>query len=180
VEVSIVGDDGAPLTERRVGEVVLSGRMVAAGYASDEQANQRTFRQGLLYTGDCCYLADGELYVTGRKKDLIIHAGKNYFPQDLEVALESLEGVERAVAFGSLSKKSGTEEIVVWVGTKARGDERGDALIESCRRAVLDALGVAIGEVVLVHPTNIPKTTSGKLRRAECRRAHEHARGGAA
>jgi fatty-acyl-CoA synthase len=174
VELSLVDEHGRALPERRVGEVMLRGRMVAAGYLADAAATSRAFpEQQTLLTGDFGYLAGGELYITGRKKDVIIHAGKNYFPQDLECLVDQVTGVERSAAFGSLSSKSGTEEVIVWVGTKARDPAEQDRIVQACQRAVLDTLGLAIHRVVLVRPSAIPRTTSGKLQRSECRRLHE-------
>jgi acyl-CoA synthetase (AMP-forming)/AMP-acid ligase II len=176
VELSVVDELGRPLNERRVGEVMLRGRMVATGYVADEAASSRTFPGGQrLLTGDLGYLADGELFITGRQKDVIIHAGKNYFPQDLEILVEQVPGVERSAAFGCLSSKSGTEEVIVWAGTKLREQAEQDRIVQACQRAVLDTLGLAIHQVVLVHPSAIPRTTSGKLQRSECRRLHEGA-----
>lgn len=174
VELSIVDEDGRTLPDRRVGEVMLRGRMVAAGYVADAAATSRSFPgEERLLTGDWGYLVDGELYVTGRKKDVIIHAGKNYFPQDLEYLADQVPGVERSAAFGSSSSKSGTEEVVIWIGTKTREPAEQERIVQACQRAVLDTLGLAVHRVVLVHPSVIPRTTSGKLQRSECKRLHE-------
>jgi acyl-CoA synthetase (AMP-forming)/AMP-acid ligase II len=150
--------------------------MVAAGYVADPGATSKAFPgDERLLTGDLGYMAGGELYITGRKKDLIIHAGKNYFPQDLESLVDQVPGVERSAAFGTLSSRSGTEEVVLWVGAKTRDSAEQERIVAACQRAVLDSLGVAVHRVVLVHPSSIPRTTSGKLQRSECKRRHESA-----
>lgn len=172
VELSVVGEDGEPVGERRVGEIIARGRMVAEGYYGDPEATAATFRGGALSTGDYGFLLDGELFVTGRRKELIIHAGRNYYPQDLEAAASSVPGVRQVAAFGVTSAALGTEEIVLLVDARASSTEDKQRIITSCRQQVLATLAVSVSEVCLVSSRTIPKTTSGKLRRTECKRIY--------
>ena len=91
-DLRIVDDDGRSLPERQVGEIVLRGPSVMKGYFNDGDATARAIREGWLHTGDLGYLAGGRLFITGRRKDLIIKNGRNYYPQDLERAVDRIPG----------------------------------------------------------------------------------------
>jgi fatty-acyl-CoA synthase len=91
--VEIVDETGRAVSERNIGEIVVEGPSVTAGYFGDAAASQSAFRNGRLYTGDLGYFAEGRLYVCGRSKDLIILRGRNYFPQDIEKVISEVDGV---------------------------------------------------------------------------------------
>jgi fatty-acyl-CoA synthase len=174
--VDIVDPDGRPLGERRVGEVVVSGPSVAGGYLDDPGATAATFRPGGLRTGDLGYLADGELYLTGRAKDLLVLGGRNVDPHAVEWALHGLLDV-RAGHCAAFSRPGpyGEEVVVVaetrsWPSVDETIDEPG--IMAAVRRVVHEQLAVAVADVVLVAPGTLPRTTSGKLRRAEVRRRY--------
>ena len=114
-EIAIVNGNGQQLSENHVGEIVLRGNARLQGYYQRPDLTAAAIQDGWYYTGDMGYLSDGELYVTGRKKDLIIVAGKNVYPQDLEAIANDIPGVYpgRAVAFGLMNKRLGTEGIVM-------------------------------------------------------------------
>jgi acyl-CoA synthetase (AMP-forming)/AMP-acid ligase II len=106
-EIRIVGEHGEPVGEREVGEIALAGPSVMLGYYRDAESTEQTIRRRWLHTGDLGYIADGELFVCGRTKDLIIVNGRKYHPQDLEWAVADIVGVRRGriVAFGAPGPK---------------------------------------------------------------------------
>lgn len=174
------------LPEGRVGEIWISGPCVAAGYLGREQENREIFRARLageqnpespthLRTGDLGFMHRGELFVAGRLKDVIIRKGRNYYPQDIEFAVESAEprlGPNSSVAF---SVDDGTAEqlvLVVEAAGRAFGDDGPEALRERIRAAVYDSHRLHADDVVLVRRGSLPKTSSGKVQRRSCRRQY--------
>lgn len=166
MEVRIAGAGGV-LPERRVGEIQVRGPSVMSGYLGGGDADP--FVDGWLRTGDLGYLAGGELYVTGRAKDMVISLGQNYYPEDFEWAAGRVEGVRtgRCVAFAD----SESEKVVVLV--EPSGPAVDDAQLErAVGRAIADATGVRAGTVLVLPRGTVEKTTSGKLRRAAMRGAY--------
>ena len=125
---------------------------------------------GWLDSGDLAYLADGEIYITGRAKDLIIKAGRNLYPHEIEDVAGRVAGVRTGcvVAFGAPDARSGTERLVVAAEVRSPAEAR--RISAEITRAVDDAMGVPPDLIELVPPHSIPKTSSGKLRRSETRR----------
>jgi acyl-CoA synthetase (AMP-forming)/AMP-acid ligase II len=161
----IAGQRAEELDERRIGEIQVRGPSLMSGYTGDDAPDP--FVDGWLRTGDMGFLADGELYVTGRAKDMMISMGHNYYPEDFEWAAARVDGVKpgRCVAF-SLPE---TEGIAVLVEAAAEG---GNGRLErEVRRSVADAVGASPERVVVLPPGTVEKTTSGKLRRASMREA---------
>ncbi len=157
---------GQPMGEREVGELEVRGNSVTHGYYRRPDATEAAFRGGWLRTGDLGYLADGELVVCGRMKDVIIVGGRNVYPEDVERAVAQVDGVRagNVIAFG-VERHPGREGIVV-VAEARHGD------VPTVRSAVADRVRDAVGlppEVVLVAPGTLPKTSSGKLQRSLCR-----------
>ena len=168
LRVRILEPDGEKeVGERRVGEIALSGPSVTPGYF---MAGTGPTARSELRTGDLGYLAEGRLYVVDRLKDLIIIGGRNIVPSDVET-VAAVEGVRASgvVAF-SRRGNDGTEELVLVVALEPRARPRADEVRREIELRVHAELGVLPAEVVLVPPNAIPKTSSGKLRRAECRR----------
>jgi acyl-CoA synthetase (AMP-forming)/AMP-acid ligase II len=166
-EIAIVGADGAPLGERLEGEIALRGPSVMAGYYGDPEATARTLRDGWLYTGDTGFIADGELFVTGRLKAVIIRAGDKYHAEDLERAAERARDVRpgSSAAFGLDDE----ERIVVVVERAARASVAPDVLARTVADEVRRAEGVSASVVHVVPPGEVPKTSSGKVQRDRCR-----------
>ena len=169
-ESKIVDADGHPLPERRVGEILLRGPSVTQGYFEDAEATAATWRDGWLHTGDLGYLADGNLYVCGRTKDLIIVHGRNYHPQDLEWEASQTPGVRRGnvIAFGLEDPDMGRERVVIAVETSLSGEHHRQ-LQQAIRTRLLEALSLTVDHILLVPPHTLPKTSSGKLQRARTR-----------
>jgi acyl-CoA synthetase (AMP-forming)/AMP-acid ligase II len=157
---------GTRLGERRVGEVWARGPSISPGYFG--QAGPARGRRALR-TGDLGYLADGQLFLVGRKGDVIIVGGSNVYPEDVERVAESVPGVRtgRVVAFGTPAGALATESVVV--ALEARAPQRDPGLGERVRRAVLERCGVPVGDVVLLPPRSLPLTPSGKRMRRRAR-----------
>jgi fatty-acyl-CoA synthase len=168
LEMKVVHPDTyEALPERHVGELLLRGTSVTPGYYKRPDATAALFRDGWLCTGDLAYLLDGELVLCGRIKDVIIVGGRNVFPEDIERAVGTLDGVRagNVIAFGMDGYK-GKESVVVVA--EVRADDR-DAVRHAIHHRTLEVCGLPPRDVMLVHPGTLPKTSSGKLQRAKCR-----------
>ncbi|MCB8980056.1 MAG: AMP-binding protein [Ardenticatenaceae bacterium] len=168
--VTIVDEQGEPLPLRRVGEIVVRSDCMLTGYYKRDDL--RPFRNGWYHTGDRGYLADGELYVIGRSKDLIINAGKNIYPQDIEAVVNEVPGVYpgRAVVFGVPDEREGTELIAVVAEVETADPEQQNQIRLAIRQAVGVGTAVSVSFVTLVPRHWLLKTSSGKIARAENRR----------
>jgi len=166
-EVKVVADDGSLLPERGVGEVALRSDCMLVGYYHRPDATEKAFRDGWYLTGDYGYMADGEVYVSGRKKDLIIVGGKNIYPQDLEMLAMEIEGVHpgRVVAFGVFNEEAGTEEVVIVAEVDTENEEEREQIAASIRQVVTRGSAVALRNVYITGPHWIAKTSSGKTAR---------------
>jgi acyl-CoA synthetase (AMP-forming)/AMP-acid ligase II len=167
----VVDRDGVPVGERRVGEIELSGPSVMTGYYRDPEATAEAIRGGWLRTGDLGYVAEGDLFVTGRSKDLIIKAGRNIYPQDVEYAACSVPGVRAGccAAFAVTNHERGSEELVLVCETKVADAKRRARLREEIRARVRAEVAAAADVVRLVEPGTVLKTSSGKIRRQAMR-----------
>ncbi len=172
LDVRIADADGAARPEASLGEIQVRGEAVMSGYLEAPEATRAAFDGDWLRTGDLGFRLDGELFVSGRSKDMIIVHGRNYFPEDVEEVLWSLPGIHHGncVAFAS-ADPDGTEHLGVAVETEG-GPEAAGALVE----AVLGKVGAALdlpADSVRVHVVAVgvlPRTTSGKWRRGRARR----------
>jgi 1-acyl-sn-glycerol-3-phosphate acyltransferase len=174
-EVRILDDAGAVAPERKVGRLVFRGPSMMAGYYKNPEATAAmTTADGFLDSGDLAYAADAEIYVTGRRKDLIIKAGRNLVPQEIEEIAASVEGIRKGcvVAFGAPSEALGTESLVIVAETRRNDPAGRDALASLVTERVADAVGAPPDAVVLVAPGAVPKTSSGKIQRQETRRRY--------
>ncbi|MEO8521041.1 MAG: fatty acyl-AMP ligase [Acidobacteriota bacterium] len=171
-EVRIVGPDDCPCPERTVGEIVVRGPSVMQGYYGRPAETREALRGGWLHTGDLGYFADGRLLLTSRLKDLIIRRGRNYYPADIERVVGATDGVLRggAAAFGL--DAGGGERVVIVAETKLRDAEALAALQRAIRERCHDAFLFGPDDVRLVAAGGIPRTTSGKVRRRECRQQY--------
>ena len=171
LEIRIVDpESGIPLRDREVGELEIRGTSVTTGYYKRPDANADLFHDGWLCTGDLAYTLDGELVMCGRIKDVIIVGGRNVFPEDVERAVGTIEGVRagNVIAFG-VDGDRGRETLVVVAETKA--DDR-EAVRRDIHDRVKEVVGVPPKDIVLVEPGTLPKTSSGKLQRSLCRRRY--------
>lgn len=165
------------LPDGAVGEICVRGPSVGRGYWSHEYAAGSAFAQtidgigeGFLRTGDLGFALDGDLYVTGRIKDLIIVRGRNVYPQDIELAAQlSHRNLRLGCGAAFNADIAGTEMLVFVQETASTDPAELDDLITGVRAAVYGAQQVHLGAVLLVAPSTLPKTSSGKLRRSACR-----------
>ncbi len=167
---------GSPeaLAESVIGEVCVKGPGVFAGYYNDAEATAAALKDGWLHTGDLGFLKDGELYLTGRLKDLLIVHGHNIMPHEIEWLAESAAGgggTERCGAFSISRGAEGEQAIVVLEVTDVEGNAL-SALAHDIRSRVGRALGLPLADVALVKRGQIPKTTSGKVQRRELRKRY--------
>ncbi len=173
-EIRIVDEQQVPVAERIEGLIQFRGPSSMRGYFNAPEKTQAIFRDGWWDSGDYGYQADGEIYITGRRKDIIIKGGRNFYPQELEEIASEVHGVRRGcvAAFGVRDSASGTEKIVVIAETR----EQQAAVLENMARQITDKIVTVIDippDVVhMVPPGTIPKTSSGKLRRSSCRDAY--------
>lgn len=172
LEMKVVDPDTyEEVPERHVGELLLRGTSVTPGYYKRPDATAALFKDDWLCTGDLAYLLDGQLVMCGRIKDVIIVGGRNVFPEDIERAVGTLDGVRagNVIAFGMEGYK-GKESVVV-VAEVRLTDTSGD--LDSIRHVIhertLEVCGLPPRDVMLVNPGTLPKTSSGKLQRAKCR-----------
>ncbi|HJS59618.1 MAG TPA: AMP-binding protein, partial [Vicinamibacteria bacterium] len=175
-EVRIVDDAGVELPERRVGRLLFRGPSMTPGYFEKPEATAAMSAPGGFYdSGDLGYAADGEIYITGRRKDLIIKAGRNLVPQEIEELAASVAGIRKGcvVAFGCLNEATATESLVVVAETRVSAAPARDALVAAISERVTEGIGVPPDEVVLAPPGAVPKTSSGKIRRLATRELHE-------
>ncbi len=164
------------LGEGRTGRVWIAGPSLMSCYLDDPAATARAFdSEGFLDTGDLGFLLDGELYLTGRAKDLVILRGRNYSPEEIERAVDGLPGARPGCAVAaSFLPEGGEGEVLVLFVESRRGaprDER-EALPAAIRTAVLAATGLDAAVAAVLPPGTLPRTSSGKLRRAETLRLH--------
>lgn len=168
VEVAVVDSHGHALRDRAVGHILVRGPGISSGYFGEPPRAAGNW----LDTGDLGFLSTAELFITGRAKELIIRGGSNFSPSELEWAAEAADGVVagRVAAFGGLDTTPGQELVILAVETRARSETESAALRAAIRRAVLEKVGIQVDRVVCVPMGAIPRTSSGKLRRDECRR----------
>lgn len=164
-----------PLGEREVGEIRLRGPSIMQGYHGDPEATQKAFAGGYLRTGDLGYVADGEVYVCGRSKEVIIVNGRNYYPQDIEWEASQVEGVRKGnvIAFGTMTGPGDRERVVVAFETSVADEKARQALIAKAREAIQQTVGLTVDDIVPVAAGVLPKTSSGKLQRGKTRELYE-------
>lgn len=165
VDVRVVDMKGDALPERHIGELMVRSDSMLAGYY--HRPELQPFQAGWYQTGDRGYLAGGEVYVIGRTKDLIINAGKNIYPQDIEAVVNTVDGVipGRAVAFGVPDAREGTELIAIIAEVETEDAEARAAIGQHIRLAVARQTEVSVNYLMLVGAKWLIKTSSGKIAR---------------
>lgn len=169
--VRVVSAQNNEVGEDIVGHVIVTGDSVMNGYFMNPAATEDCLRQGWLWTGDLGFVTGGELYLCGRAKDLIIVRGKNYHAEDLEQCAEGVAGVRRGgvVAFGVFDEQASTDRVVVVAETKEPDEATQRVIAQRVGEAVMEGTGLPVDEVVVVPPSTIPKTSSGKRQRHLCK-----------
>lgn len=181
-EVQIVHPESCEVAfDGQIGEIWLRGASVALGYWGKDLETRLTFRattsQGdgpFLRTGDLGFLRDGELFVTGRRKDLIIVRGRNHYPQDIEDSVSSAHSALVPMASAAFSVQTELGEELVIVQEIARSALRtldAGSVVRAIRAAISENHALYTHAIVLLKPSALPRTTSGKVRRSACRDA---------
>jgi fatty-acyl-CoA synthase len=174
-EVRIVDAEGQDVPERVEGALWFRGPSTTSGYFHNAAASSGLFpegqRAGWLNSGDRGYRAEGEIFITGRVKDIILKAGRNLYPHEIEEITASVRGVRKGcvVAFGAADPAAGTERLVVVAETRERDPAARQRIAATITQSVAQAIGLPPDAVELLPPGSIPKTSSGKLRRNQAR-----------
>jgi fatty-acyl-CoA synthase len=173
-EVRIVDPVGRPLGERVEGRVEFRGPSVTAGYFRNPDATRAVRRDGWMDSGDLGYWTAGELFITGRHKDIIIKAGRNLYPQEVEEVVGEVAGIRTGcvAAFGLADPDTGTERLVVVAETRETASDRMEALRATILDRVVSVMGIPPDTVVIAPPGAVLKTSSGKIRRSATREAY--------
>lgn len=174
-EVRVVDAAERELGDRHEGRIEFRGPSATSGYWHNALASRALIHGDWLDTGDLGYVADGDLYVTGRVKDVIIRAGRNVHPDELEEAIGDVPGIRKGcvAVFASADPEHGTEQLVVLAETRETDDAATDALRSAIVATTVDLLGTPPDDVVLAPPRTVLKTSSGKIRRAASREVYE-------
>jgi len=167
VAVRALDAHGRDVPERTIGEIALKSDCMLSGYYHRPDATRKAFHDDWYLTGDFGYLAEGEVFVTGRKKDLIIVGGKNIYPQDLEQLAMGVPGVHpgRVAAFGLFNEGTGTEDVVMVAEVDEEGEDDHQHIADGIRAAVTRGSAVALRYVHIVGKHWLVKTSSGKTAR---------------
>jgi len=173
--IRIVDNDGYELDERQEGNLQFTGPSATRGYYRNEDDTNELFDGQWLNTGDRGYIANGELYLSGRNKDLIVRAGRNIYPSEIEEAVGELDLVRSGcvAAFASGLGESSGERLIVVAETREKDEKKLAEVKDKIHRIAMDALDIEVDEVLMVRPHTVPKTSSGKLRRNDCRLRYE-------
>ena len=174
-ELQVVATDGAVVPERTEGRVEFRGPSATPGYYGNSEATAKLRRGDWLDTGDLGYIADGEIYITSRTKDLIKRVGRSIHPHDVEAAIDQIPGIRKGcvAVFGTLDRNGGTERVIVVAESNVAVPAQRSALQSRVTEAAALVMNGAPNEVWLVRPRTVPKTSSGKIRRAACRELYE-------
>ena len=182
-EVVIVDDRGKPVADRTEGYLWFRGASTTAGYYRNGEATAKLFEGGpaqgegeypWVNSGDRAYRAEGEIYITGRVKDIIIKGGRNLYPHEVEELASRAEGIRKGcvVAFGLKGEESGTEKLVIVAESREEDKQKRAAIVAAMNEEVSRGLGLPPDRLELIPPGSIPKTSSGKLRRDETKQLY--------
>ncbi|HEY0510531.1 MAG TPA: AMP-binding protein, partial [Thermoanaerobaculia bacterium] len=174
-EIRIVDGAGREVGERQEGRLEFKGPSASSGYFRNPEATAKLVHGDWRDSGDRAYIARGEVYITGRVKDIIIRGGRNLYPQELEGAVGEVPGVRKGcvAVFGSPDPATGTERLVVMAETRERNEEALETIRQGIQDVTVDLLGTPADAVALVAPNTVPKTSSGKIRRSSAREVYE-------
>ena len=175
-QIRIVDATGHEVGERQEGRLEFMGPSTTSGYFRNANETRRLFHGEWLDSGDQGYMVGGDAFITGRVKDMIIRAGQNIYPHELEEAIDTIPGIRKGcvAVFGSTDPVSQTERLVVVAETRETDAGVHDKLHNQINTVTMDLLGLLADDVVLAPPYTIPKTSSGKIRRAASRELYEH------
>jgi fatty-acyl-CoA synthase len=170
MSVRVTSTAGQTVSERTVGEIRVAGPSLMDGYYRNEEASTATLDQGWLRTGDLGFIERGRLFIVGRAKEVIIKAGRNFYPYDIEQVAADVTGVSRGgvAAFARPNSETGTDDLVVVAESREKDPTERERIVKEIRGELLAAIGVKADEIRVVGIGALPRTTSGKIRRKEC------------
>ena len=174
-EVRIVDGTGREAGERRQGRLQFRGPSATSGYFRNEIKTRELFDGEWLESGDVAYVAKGNIFITGRSKDIIIRAGRNIYPHEVEQAVGEVEGIRKGcvAVFGSSDPNAGTERIVVVAESREKNRETLARIRQAVEQVATELLEAPPDEVVIAPPHTVLKTSSGKIRRTATREIYE-------
>ncbi|MBI3772790.1 MAG: AMP-binding protein [Gammaproteobacteria bacterium] len=173
--IRIVDTAGHEVGDRVEGRLEFQGPSVTSGYFRNPEQTRRLFHDGWLDSGDLAYTVAGDIYLTSRAKDIIIRAGRNIYPYELEEAVGNIAGIRKGcvAVFGNPDPATGTERLVVLAETRESEAVTLNKLREQINALAMNLLGEPPDDVVLAPPHTVLKTSSGKIRRAASREFYE-------
>ncbi len=174
-QVRIVDASGREVGDRVEGRLEFKGPSATSGYFRNPEQTRRLFHGDWLDSGDFAYIANGEVYITGRVKDVIIRGGRHIFPYELEQAIGNIPGIRKGcvAVFGSPDPVSGTERLIVLAESRETQRQAREGMLQQINAAAMAVVGVPADDVVLAPAHTILKTSSGKIRRAASREYYE-------
>ena len=174
-QVRIVDATGREVGDRTEGRLEFKGPSATSGYFGNPEQTRNLFHGDWLDSGDFAYVAGGEVYVSGRVKDVIIRGGRHIFPYDLEQAIGNIPGIRKGcvAVFGSPDAVAGTDRLIVLAETHADETEERERLLQQINAAAMEVMGAPADDVVLAPAHTVLKTSSGKIRRAASREYYE-------
>ncbi|MDP2620955.1 MAG: AMP-binding protein [Hyphomicrobiales bacterium] len=174
-EVRIVDATGREVAARHEGRLQFKGPSVTTGYFRNEEKTRALFDGDWLESGDLAYIVGGDIFLTGRIKDMIIRSGRNIYPHELEEHVGNIEGIRKGcvAAFASRDPRTGTERLIILAETRLADQAQLDELKQRISDASLELLNLPPDEIVLAPPHAVPKTSSGKIRRSQARSLYE-------
>jgi fatty-acyl-CoA synthase len=170
-KIRIVDEKNELLPERKIGRLQFRGPSTMKEYYRNPQATNEIFHNGWCDSGDFAYIANGEVFITGRKKDVIIKAGRNIYPHSIEEITGQIPGIRKGcvIAFGASDSQSGTEKLVIVAETKEKNIQIQQQLYGKITETVTTEIGIPPDQIIFVAPGIVPKTSSGKLQRSTCK-----------
>ncbi|MEL0105379.1 MAG: AMP-binding protein [Rhodospirillaceae bacterium] len=174
-QVRIVDDAGIELADRHEGRLQFKGPSATSGYYRNPEKTRELFDGDWLESGDRAYIADADIYITGRNKDVIIKGGRNIYPEELEDRIGNLSEISKngVAVFGTTDAATGTEQLVVVAETRRQDEKTHNVLRTEINAIATDLIGMPPDDIVLAPPRSVPKTSSGKIRRSSCRELYQ-------
>jgi len=166
-EVKIIDQKGTLLTDQSIGQIVIQSPCLMKGYCAEAEDAQ-AMKDGWFHTGDMGFMVQGQLFVTGRCSDLIILAGRNIYPHDIEAVVNNVTGVipGRCVALGHQDERLGTQQLIVIAESHQTDPSELDAIVRTIGDEIVTQMNLVADEIQMVEHKWLEKSTSGKMARS--------------